>query len=338
MSYWAPKLSAPVACDSVPPLKELPSPNASRPSDHCSMTTADTVFAQPDRLRDYEENTRTVFWALLVAILIHLIVAFLLAAFSGFLSPSLPAPENPVELTLMDLSPASTSNNSRFLETEESSAPDPKDKTCESNANSVGASELAAAGQMPLPSQAGKDRPLMDFESNPYSLDSKGAQAQQKPASQQKAAQPAAQPEPITAAEQFALLTQKSASALDAAAASSQAQSAYRRQKEKTRIAGNITNRGISSVNALGTPLGRYQKIVADSIGSRWYTYVDQKRDLISIGTLRLNFIVDRSGRVKNLKVTENSSNEAFASVCIQSVLDAHLPPIPEDVVNTLPA
>ena len=37
-------------------------------------------------------------------------------------------------------------------------------------------------------------------------------------------------------------------------------------------MAGNITNRGISSVNALGAPLGRYQKIVADSIGSRWYT------------------------------------------------------------------
>src|SRR5215467_7159687 len=66
-----------------------------------SMTTADTAFAQSDRLRDYEQDARTVFWALLVAILIHLIVAFLLAAFSGFFSPSLPAPEKPVELTLM---------------------------------------------------------------------------------------------------------------------------------------------------------------------------------------------------------------------------------------------
>jgi outer membrane biosynthesis protein TonB len=303
------------------------------------MTTADTVFTEPDRLRDYEQDARTVFWALLVAILIHLIVAFLLAAFSGFFSPSLPAPEKPVELTFMDLSPASASKNSAFIETDESkNAPEPKDKTFESNANSIGASELAAAGEMPLPSQEGKDRPLMDFETNPHSLDSKGAQAQQKPASQQKA-QPAAQPAaPITAAEQFALLTQKSAAALDAAAASSQAQSMYRRQKERTHIAGNITNRGISSVNALGTPLGRYQKIVADSIGSRWYTYVDQKRDLINIGTVRLSFVVDRSGRVKNLKVTENSSNQAFASVCVQSVLEAHLPPIPEDVAKTLPS
>ena len=64
-------------------------------------------------------------------------------------------------------------------------------------------------------------------------------------------------------------------------------------KRSGTRIAGNITNRGISSVNALGTPLGRYQKIVADSIGSRWYTYVDQKRDLINIGTLHLSFVID---------------------------------------------
>ena len=305
------------------------------------MTAADIAFAQPgnpDRLRDYQQDTRMVFWALLVAILIHLLVAFLLAAFSGFFSPALPTPEKPVELTFMDLSPTSNSKNSAFIETDESKkAPEPKDKTFESNANSIGASELAAAGQMPLPSQTGKDQPLMDFENQQYSLDSKGAQAQQKPASQQKAAQPAAQPEPITAAEQFALLTQKSAAALDAAAATSQPQSAYRRQKQRTNIAGNITNRGISSVNALGTPLGRYQKIVADSIGSRWYTYVDQKRDLINIGTLRLRFVIDPSGRVKNLKVTENSSNEAFASVCLQSVLEAHLPPIPEEVVKSLP-
>jgi len=306
------------------------------------MTTADLMFPQPgnpDRLRDHEQDARMVLWALLAAILIHLLVAFLLAAFSGFFSPSLPAPEKPVELTFMDLSPASmASKNSAFIETDESKkAPEPKDKTFESNANSIGASELAATGELPLPSQAGKDRPLMDFETNPHSLETKGAQPQQNAASQRKSAQPAAQLEPITAAEQFALLTQKSASALDAASASSQAQSAYRRQKERNNVAGNITNRGISSVNALGTPLGRYQKIVADSIGSRWYTYVDQKRDLINIGTLRLRFVIDPSGRVKNLKVTENSSNEAFASVCVQSVLEAHLPPIPEDVVKSLP-
>src|SRR5881392_4408297 len=296
------------------------------------MTTADIVFAQPgnpDRLRDYEQNARTVFWALLVAILIHLLVAFLLAAFSGFFSPALPAPEKPVELTFMDLSPASNSKNSAFIETDESKkAPEPKDKTFESNANSVGASELAAAGELPLPSQDGKDRPLMDFETNPHSLETRGAQPQQSNAAPQPKQMTAPQPAPITAAEQFALLTQKPTAASEPSTAASQAQSAYRRMKERSRISGNITSRGISAVNALGTPLGRYQKIVADSIGSRWYVFVDQQRDLITIGTLRLRFDIDRSGQVKGLKITENSSNEAFANVCVQSVLEAHLPPI----------
>ncbi len=65
---------------------------------------------------------------------------------------------------------------------------------------------------------------------------------------------------------------------------------------------------------------------------------MDQKRDLISIGTLQLRFDVDRSGRVKNLKITENTSNESFANICLQSVLEAQLPPIPDDVADTLPS
>src|SRR4029077_6059839 len=109
------------------------------------MTTADIVFAQPDRLRDHEQDGRMIFWALLAAILIHLLVAFFLAAFSGFFSPALPTPEKPVELTLMDLSPQSASKNSAFNKTKKKNPPEPKDKTFESNANSIGASELAAA-------------------------------------------------------------------------------------------------------------------------------------------------------------------------------------------------
>jgi len=313
------------------------------------MTTADIMlasaspssggFAQPGDVESFRDrdDARTVLWALLAAIVIHFVLAFLLAVFGGVFSPSLPMQEKPAELTLVDLSPTS-SKNSAFIETDESKkAPEPKDKTFESNANSIGASELAAAGEMPLPSQAGKDRPLMDFDTNPYSLETKGAQPQQsKPEPQQKQ-MPAPQEGPITAAEQFALLTQKPPAAAERSTSASQPQSAYRRMKERSHIAGNITSRGISAVNALGTPLGRYQKIVADSIGSRWYIFVEQQRDLITIGTLRLRFDIDRSGKVKNLKITENSSNEAFANVCVQSVLEAHLPPIPQDVANTLP-
>jgi outer membrane biosynthesis protein TonB len=306
------------------------------------MTTADIMFAQPgnsENLRDHEHETRTVLLALLAAILIHLLVAFFLAAFGGVFSPPTSVEDKPAELTLIDLSPAS--KNSAFVETDESKkAPEPTEKTFESNANSIGASELAAAGELPVPSQTGKDRPFMDLETHQHTLETKGAQPQSSAAPQENpnpSAAPQTQPAPVTAAEQFAMLTQKSPQTRQTAAAKPQPQSAYRRFKERTHISGNITNRGISSVNAVGTPLGRYQKIVADSIGSRWYAFVQEKQDLVSIGTLRLRFYIDRSGRVKDLKVTENSSNEAFANVCVQSVFEAHLPPIPDDVANTLP-
>jgi outer membrane biosynthesis protein TonB len=307
------------------------------------MTTADIMFAQPgnpESLRDHEYEKRTVLLALLAAILIHLLVAFFLAAFGGVFSPTTPVEDKPSELTFMDLAPTAP-KNSAFIETDESKkAPEPKEKTFESNANSIGASELAAAGELPLPSQAGKDRPFMDFETNPHTLETKGAQPQPSAAPQENpnpSAAPQTQPAPITAAEQFAMLTQRPTPAVEPSAASQQARSAYRPLRQRTHISGNISNRGSAAVNALGTPLGRYEKIVKDSVGSRWYAFVDQKRDLVTIGTLRLRFYVDRSGQVKNLKITENSSNETFANVCLQSVIEAHLPPIPEEIANTLP-
>src|ERR1700730_18746495 len=151
------------------------------------MTTADIMVAQPgnpESLRDHEYNARTILWALLAAIAIHLVIAFLLAAFSGVFSPSIPMQEKPVELTFVDLSPAS--KNSAFIETDESKkAPEPKDKTFESNANSIGARELAATGELPLPSQTGKDRPFMDLETHQHSLETKGAQPQPSAAPQE---------------------------------------------------------------------------------------------------------------------------------------------------------
>ncbi len=314
------------------------------------MTTAEIMFAQPgDGTIDRKQEARKVLWALLAALFIHLVVAYTLAALGGAFSPVLPVEEKPVELTLVDLPSAPlVPKNAAFMETDESkqSAEPPKEKTFESNANSIAASELPATGEAPLPSQQGKDRPFVDLETHAYTPEIPGAVPQprssavpQERAKPLETPQQTPQPAPMTATEQFAMLTARPTPAVQPSvkSTSAQARSAYRSLRDRTRISGNITNRGISSVNALGTPLGRYEKILKDSIGSRWYAYVDQKRDLISIGTLQLRFYVDRSGRVKNLKITENTSNESFANICLQSVLESQLPPIPDDLANTLP-
>ncbi|PYL14431.1 MAG: hypothetical protein DMF43_01440 [Verrucomicrobia bacterium] len=308
------------------------------------MTTADIMFAQPgNRTIDHESNARAVLWALLAAIFIHLVIAFLLAVFGGVFSPAVPIEDKPVQLTFVDLSPVPlVPKNSAFMETDESkkSAEPPKEKTFESNANSIAASELPATGEAPLPSQTGKDRPFVDLETHASSLQMNGAQPQPSAAPQETPApsaapQPTLQPAPISAAEQFAILTARPTPAVKPSTA---AASAYRAYKDRTRISGRITNRGVSSVNALGTPLGRYMKFLLDAVGSRWYTYLDQRIDLISIGTTRVVFTVDRSGEVKNLKVVENTANEALANVCIQSIQEAQLPPMPDDLAATLPA
>jgi outer membrane biosynthesis protein TonB len=115
------------------------------------------------------------------------------------------------------------------------------------------------------------------------------------------------------------------------------AASAYQPEKEQNRISGRITNKGAPSVDAVGTPLGKYRKTVIDAIGSRWYYYTNAKLDLISIGTAQVQAEVDAEGKLKNLKLVSNSANEAFANICLQSFQEAQIPPIPPDLVQTLP-
>jgi outer membrane biosynthesis protein TonB len=153
-------------------------------------------------------------------------------------------------------------------------------------------------------------------------------------------------PAPTIAPDQFAMLTRTPTPPpqeatpqpqSQATAAPQQPASAYRPERQKTQIGGNISNRGISRVNALGTGLGRYQQIVRDAIGSRWYAYTSSQSDLINIGTLHAHFVVDPSGKIKDLRILSNSSNEAFANICLESIMKANLPPIPEDVAASLP-
>jgi outer membrane biosynthesis protein TonB len=306
------------------------------------MTTAEFIIGHSeDDAAERKKEARKILWALLAALAIHLLIGYGLAVFGGMLSTpfSVSEEEKPVELTFMDLATPAPTKNTMFVQNDESKQTEqPKEKTFESNANSIAASEQAAAGSMPLPSQDGSERTKLDFNSQAASLAQQGAQAQPSVAPQESATpQPSAQPTPMTKSEEFAMLTSRPTPRPTVASTPQQQRSSYQPLKERTRLAGSITNRGTSAVNAVGTPLGRYQKTLFDAIGSHWYAYIEQKADLVSLGTTRVSFWVDRSGRVKNLKVLSNNSNEAFANVCLQAILDSKLPPIPEDVAGALP-
>src|SRR6266403_239459 len=263
------------------------------------MTTAEFIIGHStDDAAERKKEARKILWALLAALGIHLLIGYSLAVFGGLLySPfSVVEEDKPVELTFVDLATPAPVKNAMFIPNDESKQTEqPKEKTFESNANSIAASEIPPTGSMPLPSQQGVDRNTLDLDSHRESLANEGAQPQPSVAQQSATPQPSAQPTPISRSEEFAMLT------------------------------------------STPTPLGRYQKMLFDAIGSRWYAYVEAKTDLISLGTARISFAIDRSGRVRNLKVMANDANEAFANVCLQSILEVQLPPIPEDVANALP-
>jgi outer membrane biosynthesis protein TonB len=308
------------------------------------MTTAEFIIGHSAADADErKQEMRKVLWALLAALGIHLIIGYALAVYGGLLyAPfSVAEEDKPVELSFVDLSATpAPAKNTMFVPNDESKQTEqPKEKTFESNANSIAASQGTATGTLPLPSQEGKDRPNFDLDTHAYSLPNDGAQPQPSTAPQPSSTpQPTAQPTPISKSDEFAMLTSTPTPRPSVATTPQQPRSSYQPLKERTRSAGSISNRGISSVNAVATPFGKYEKTVLDAIGSRWYAYTPAKMDLISLGTATVVFSIDRSGRVKNLKVVSNSSNEAFANVCLQSILEIdHQFPIPEDVAATLP-
>jgi outer membrane biosynthesis protein TonB len=61
------------------------------------------------------------------------------------------------------------------------------------------------------------------------------------------------------------------------------------------------------------------------------------KADLVSIGTTSVTFEILADGSIKNLRVTENTTTEATASMALRSIQETKFPPIPDDLLATLP-
>ncbi len=294
-----------------------------------------------------KQELRKIGWALLAALLLHVVVGTLMAAFSGMFSSSEPLDDKPVELTIVETPvPANLDVQKpknpefRITDPERETAEKPKDAVIQSNANSLAASEQPATGREDAPSQNGGNRPQADLETREATLAQEGAQPQPSVRPQEQpspSVAPSVAPTP-TPPDALAMLRATPTPAAQPTATPQQQRSVYHPMTQAKRMTGAISNRGPASFNTVGTPLGKYQKLVYDAIGSRWYRYVQQQSDLVSIGTAHLVFSVDRSGRMRNVRIVQNTSNESFANVCLRSVIEVQLPPIPEDVASSLPS
>lgn len=272
--------------------------------------------------------------ALALSVLLHLLlIAGIAIAF--FLPPPDAAPR-PVENEeiLMTLVAAPKPVTPRFVRTTpQADAPNPpKSAGFESDNNTRAASEAPPTGHEAVPSTEGREDAGLDLENKNYT---DGHEAP-SPA--------AAVPPSISAPDPAAQLALRQARQPDAsvapAAATQQvkkpAAARFQPETRVTRLRGNISNRGKASVEATATPLGRYKKALSDAIGSRWYYYVNDQIGLLDIGTVNVRFLVAADGKARNVRVLSNSSNESFASVSINAILEAEIPPFPEEVAKLL--
>lgn len=99
-------------------------------------------------------------------------------------------------------------------------------------------------------------------------------------------------------------------------------------------VNGKLTNIGQNAVDAEDTPMGRYQQSIRMAIAKIWHRYRQDNADFVSWGVLKLEFHVDRGGGVNGLKILENNANSVLAEFSVKAIMDAKLPPMPEEVAK----
>src|SRR5258707_5618651 len=239
----------------------------------------------------------------------------------------------------MDTPPAQKKR--QYVDTDDDQKTDkkPDESQFESDKDTAAASEKEGKIPGPLPEQEGKNLEDLMFKNHDFSLDTKGTDFNRESANGGQTAQstpvpvPTASPTPAPTPnpEEMAMLVSTPTPTPPPTPQQRTAQqnknqgappTAYRPQKIVTRMQGNISNRGRSSVGAIGTPHGRVQKAVEDAVGSRWYYYVGPRADLVDSGTVRTDFTITPSGRVRDARFGSHWRSQPLGSVSVRSILD----------------
>jgi len=101
---------------------------------------------------------------------------------------------------------------------------------------------------------------------------------------------------------------------------------------------GSLSRAGHDAVDADETALGKYKKSVRDAIAVKWHRYKQDNADFVTWGILKLQFSVDRNGRVNNLQITKNEANAILVEFSLKAIREAKLPAMPADVAESVGA
>ncbi|MBB5035440.1 energy transducer TonB [Prosthecobacter vanneervenii] len=107
----------------------------------------------------------------------------------------------------------------------------------------------------------------------------------------------------------------------------------------RSQTKGTISTRGTEdSVDAEATPKGRYIRQVTGQVEKKWHVYRLLRRDGVTYGSLQVVFFVNKQGKVEDLRiVNDKDSNPILTGFTLQAIRDADIPPMPADVIPSLP-
>lgn len=102
---------------------------------------------------------------------------------------------------------------------------------------------------------------------------------------------------------------------------------------------GTISNRGTEdAVDAEGSPKGKYIRAVTSQVEKKWHLYRALRRDMVSPGSLQVEFYVNAKGKVENLRiVNDRESNALLSEFTVRAIRAAEIPPMPREVQDMLP-
>jgi outer membrane biosynthesis protein TonB len=86
------------------------------------------------------------------------------------------------------------------------------------------------------------------------------------------------------------------------------------------------------------TPKGQYIRKVKQAVEKKWHLYRALGRERLSPGALLVQFYVNKEGKVEDFKrVEDKESNDWLNDSTARAIRDAEIPPIPPEVLETLP-
>jgi len=112
---------------------------------------------------------------------------------------------------------------------------------------------------------------------------------------------------------------------------------AFSPERHRNKINGSLSNIGRNpAVDAERTPLGQYKRDVSRAIERRWHQLKDQNITSVSFGSLKISFLVNHQGKVKDIRLLHDDANFTVTSFSQQAVMTADIPPMPQEIIDLL--